>query len=124
MSQQNPSDEAQRPIPVAWRQTFREIVAALVATDYRLEAQVPSVEPVSTETAAQIRDYLRDYGATLVELPEATWESSVCIWAGGHWDVLVDLWTQEEGRSDLVLHAQVVETHPGISVIVHLVYVP
>ena len=124
MSQQSPSDEAQRPIPPAWRHTFREIVSALVAADYRLEAQIAGVEPVSIETATQIRDYLRDYGATLVELPEATWESSVCIWTGSHWDVIVDLWTQEEGRSDLVLHAQVVETQSDISVTVHLVYVP
>ncbi|GAA3914053.1 DUF7668 domain-containing protein [Luteimonas lutimaris] len=124
MSQQSPSDEVQRPIPTTWRHMFREIVAALVAADYRLEAQIPGVEPVSIETATQIRDYLSEYGATLVELPEATWESSVCIWTGSHWDVIVDLWTQEEGRSDLILHAQVVETQSGISVTVHLVYVP
>ena len=37
--------------------------------------------------------------------------------------LLIDLWSQEEGRSDLVLHAHVTDT-PGFSVKVHLVYVP
>ena len=113
----------QQPIPVSWRQTFRDIVAAFVAADYRLVAGVPGVEPVSAETAAQIQHYISDYGATLMALPEETWQSSVCIWAGNHWDTLIDLWTQDEGRSDLVLHAQVTET-PRFSVKVHLVYVP
>jgi hypothetical protein len=120
MSDENLSE--QRPIPIAWRQTFREIVGAFAATDYRL-TEIPGVEPVSTETAAQIQRYIADYGATLVPLPEESWESSVCIWAGNYWDTLIDLWTQEEGRSDLVLHAQVTEA-PSFSVKVHLVYVP
>jgi hypothetical protein len=121
------SDEStsqQQPVPIPWRQTFREIVAAFVAADYRLVSGVPGAEPVSAETAAQIQNCLRDYGATLVALPEETWLSSVCIWTGTHWDTLIDLWTQEEGPSDLVLHARVTDTHPGFSVKVHLVYVP
>ncbi|MBF6023964.1 DUF7668 domain-containing protein [Lysobacter niastensis] len=121
MSDESASEE--RPIPVAWRQTFREIVAAFVAADYRLVTGVPGVEPVSTETATQIHTYISDYGATLVALPEEAWESSVCIWMGSHWDTLIDLWAQEEGRSDLVLQARVTDI-PSFSVKVHLVYVP
>ncbi len=117
------TDESeQRPIPTHWRQTFREVVAAFVAADYRLR-EIPGVEPVSTETATQIQRYIRDYGATLTSLPDETWESSVCIWTGSHWDTLIDLWTQEEGRSDLVLHAHVTDA-PVFSVKVYLVYVP
>lgn len=111
----------QKGIPAHWRQTFREIVSAFVAGDYG--RTVSAVEPISIETAAQIRCYIRDYGATLVTLPEETWDSSVCIWTGAHWDTLIDLWTEEEGRSELVLHAQVSED-PTLAVKVHLVYVP
>ena len=121
MSDESPSK--QQPIPISWRQTFREIAAAFAAADYGLVAGVPGVEPISTETATHIQRYINDYGATLVALPEETWGSSVCIWTGHHWDALVDLWTQEEGRSDLVLHAHVTDT-PIFSVKVHLVYVP
>ena len=113
----------ERPIPSAWRQTFREIVACFVASDFQLKG-VAGVEPVTIETATQIQEYVRTYGATLVALPEETWESSVCIWSGDHWEALVDLWTQEEGRSDLVLHSRVADSAYGVTIAVQLVYVP
>lgn len=117
-------DEAERLIPSAWRPTFVRIVDALVRRDYRLQAGVPGVAPVSEDTAAHIRDYVQDYGATLAALPEESWETSLCHWTGSHWDALVDLWTEEEGRSDLVLEVRVRETDDGCLVNVHMVYVP
>jgi len=111
----------QKPIPAHWRQTFRDVVAAFVASDY--QRSIPGVRPLSAETASHIRRYILDYGTTLVALPEETWNSSVCSPSGDHWDALIDLWTREEGRSDLVLHAQVFE-NPTLSVEVYLVYVP
>lgn len=117
------NDSGEQPVPVAWRQTFRLIVAAFVVGDYRLVAGVPGVAPVPAETAAQIQSYIGDYGATLVALPEETWNFSVCAWTGSHWETLIDLWTQEEGRSDMALHARVTEA-PELLVEVHLVYVP
>lgn len=115
---------AERPIPTAWRGVLQEVVAAFVAGDYGLERGVANVEPVSPETALHIRNYLQDYGATLVALPETSWSSSVCIWYGQHWDALVDLWTREEGHSDLVLHVQVTDGSPHFTVKIYLVYVP
>jgi hypothetical protein len=67
------------PIPSAWRPVFREIVGAFVQRDYRLSAGVLGVAPVTNDTAAHIEKYIGDYGETLVELPEETWDSSVCI---------------------------------------------
>jgi hypothetical protein len=117
-------DEVERPIPTAWRGVLQDIVEAFVAGDYRLERGIASVEPVSTETAVRIAGNLRDFGATLVALPEATWISSVCIWFGDHWDALIDLWTRDEGPSDLVLHVRVADASPGFYFKIHLVYVP
>lgn len=85
---------------------------------------VPGVDPVSAATAEQVRDYLADYGATLVELPDHTWRTSVAQWMETHWDILVDLWTAEESRSDLVLEGKVVETSTGPRLTIHMVYVP
>ena len=59
-----------------------------------------------------------------VALPEETWNSSVCMWYGDHWDVLVDLWTQEEGPSDLVLSATVSEKEMVFVFAIQLVHVP
>jgi hypothetical protein len=99
-------------------------VSAFVRHDYCLSAGVAGVLPVSAETAEHIASYIRDYGETLVELPEDTWKSSSCIWMGESWDVLVDLWTQGEGRSDLVLSVQVKEAGSDFAVEVYMVYVP
>jgi hypothetical protein len=117
-------NETEGPIPKAWRETLSAIVEAFVAGDYGLEKGVANVAPISAETASRIREYLQDYGATLIALPDSTWGSSVCIWYGDHWDALVDLWTQEEGQSDLVLHVRVSEANPGFLIQIHLVYVP
>lgn len=116
--------EAQHPIADAWRPMLCEVVRRFVAGDYGLAQGIPGVEPVSAATAEQIRDYLADYGATLVELPDDTWQTSVAQWMEIHWDILVDLWTAEEGRSDLVLEGRVVETSAGPRLTVHMVYVP
>jgi hypothetical protein len=114
----------ERPIPSAWRPVFREIVRAFVRRDYRLSAGVPGVAPVTNDTAAHIAKYVENYGETLVELPEETWDSSVCIWLGDRWDALVDLWTRAEGRSDLVLSARIFESDMGFQFQIHMVYVP
>lgn len=114
----------QRPIPTAWRPVFGEIVRALAAKDYRLSRGIEGVAPVTAETAKQIESYIEDYGETLVELPESTWASSVCLWMGNDWDVLIDLWTKGEGRSDMVLSARVSESESGYLFRVEMVYVP
>ncbi len=117
-------ETTERPIPTAWRRPLRQIVDAFVIGDFGLDKGIDGVEPVSTDTASHIRSYVEDYGATLVALPEETWNSSVCIWYGDYWKALVDLWTQEEGRSDLALHVQVTEAGSGFKIEVYLVYVP
>lgn len=117
-------DDAQRPIPSAWRPVIKRIVDALARHDNRLGAGIPGVAPVSDETAAHIRDTVEDYGETLVPLPDDSWNTSVCMWTGHHWDVLVDLWTVGEGGSDLVLELKVVEGGDGYMVEIHMVYVP
>jgi hypothetical protein len=44
--------------------------------------------------------------------------------AGKRWETRVDLWTLEEGRSDLVLDGCISETEAGPSLTIHLAYVP
>lgn len=116
--------EAPYPIPGDWRPTFREIVRAFVEGDYALARGVPGVRPVSAETAEQMRWYVGDYGETLVTLPDDTWRTSECLWMWSFWDVFVDLWTAESGRSDMVLAARVFETDGGHEIDLHAVYVP
>ena len=117
-------EDGAHPVAGVWRPILSEIVRAFVRGDYELADGVPSVERVPAATAEQIKEYVADYGATLIELPEGTWETSCAQWMGNRWEVLVDLWTREEGRSDLVLHVDAAESGAGYRFKVHLVYVP
>src|SRR5688572_22352056 len=105
--------DAEHPVPSAWRPTLHAIVAAFVRGDFALATPLPEVEPIDPVLAAQLRANVAAYGETLVELSDDTWTTSVCQWMETHWDVLVDLWTDGEGHSDLVLHAEVFEADEG-----------
>ncbi len=74
--------------------------------------------------ADQILAYVTDYGETLAELPDDTWQSSVSQWMGTHWDILVDLWTVESGKSDLVLSGRVFESNGGYRFEIDSLHVP
>jgi hypothetical protein len=112
------------PIPSAWRPILKSIVDAFARGDYALKDGLSGVAPISEETAQQMRESIQDYGAKLIELPPQSWDTSVCIWMGNRWDALIDLWTEDEGRSDLVLEVDVSEADSGYVVAIYMVYVP
>jgi hypothetical protein len=115
----------EHPVATAWRPTFEAVVSAFVLGDFELSAGVRGVRPISLPDAESIRQSISDYGpVTLVELPEEAWLSSVAQWMGYRWEVLVDLWTAEEGRSDLVLDAYVYEIDEAFQFELNAVYVP
>lgn len=115
-------DEREYPVPSAWRPKLREIVAALHEHNYALEGVADVALPDGT--AELIAEIIQDYGCTITDLPDESWETSVCSWQVTNWDVLVDLFTVEEGRSDLVLQVNVGEQADRFVFKVSLVYVP
>lgn len=124
MAQAVKDENAEHPIATAWRPALREIVKSFVRGDFVLSARIDNVAPVPEGTARQIRDYIADYGETLVELPDETWATSVAQWNADFWSILVDLWTARSGRSDMVLDANVFKAGDGFRIEIHLVYVP
>jgi hypothetical protein len=121
LPEEDPDNE--RLVPTAWRATFEAVVEAFVRGDF--QPQLPQVDPVSESTAEHARSYVADYGEILVELTQETWETSVALWMGEQrWEVLVDLRTESEGRSDLVLHAFVTSAGEDHRVQIYMVYVP
>ena len=118
------NEEEELPIPHVWRSIFRNIVSAFVNKDYKLTSRVNNVNPISEGKAEQIKKYIEDYGEELIDLPEETWNSSVYICYGDYWNVLIDLFTKNEGLSDLVLNAEVREKDNDYFVDINLVYVP
>lgn len=117
-------DDEQHPVPPIWRPTLGRVVEALVAGDYALSRGITGVSLRTPDTAEQMRAYVADYGETLVTLPEATWDTSLSQWTGKHWEVLVDLFTEESRPSDLVMQVHVFPAGDAFRFEVHLVYVP
>ncbi|HEU4852916.1 MAG TPA: hypothetical protein VFT37_12255 [Telluria sp.] len=111
-------------IPSAWRETFSKIVEGLKQGDFNLVRQVPGVRPISPEDAARLARNIKCYGASVVSLPLETWETSTCQWMIGYWDALIDLYTVEEGASDLVLAVRVYEDGSNYQFEISSVHVP
>ncbi len=119
-------DAAQTAIPHAWRETLGAIVDSLLRGDLSIGEDLANVVPVPEDVSNQCRETVASYGSvTWIRLPEETWSTSVAMWQGNHWECLVDLWTAEEGRSDLVLEVTVTEDpETGFRFRPHLVYIP
>ena len=119
------SEESEGPVPHAWRATLEGVVSSMVRRDFVLASNLPAVESPSPRETRDLLHAVEDYGeVTLVPLPEDAWDTSVCSWRGDHWECLVDLWTEEEGRSDLVMSVNVIERDGTFRYSVNLVYVP
>lgn len=116
--------ESELPVPIEWRATLCEIVKSFVAKDYSLSSPLPMVTPISTVVSHHIESYISDYGEELSLLPEDTWNYSVYMWQGDYWVVLVDLWTNSEGHSDLVLNVRIYQSEGTFKFNVEMVYVP
>jgi len=118
-------DESEGPVPELWRPTFSAVVDSLVERAPTIGGGLPEVEPVPDAVREQCLSAVDNYrDVDLVPLPQETWKSSVTAWQGDHWLCLIDLWTEQEGRSDLVLEAEVRERTPGFRFTVTMVYVP
>jgi hypothetical protein len=111
-------------IPTVWRQTFVEIVEGLKVGDFDLVRHVRGVRPISAEDAARISGNIKRYGARLASLPVEAWQTSTCQWMIGYWDALVDLYSVEEGASDLALAVRVYEDGSDYAFEISSVHVP
>lgn len=115
----------QQVVPTAWRSTIKQIVLHIVEKEASLIPFIPNVRFAEHISESDLLRNIEAYEATLIALPEASWETSLCMWYGKHWDVLVDLWTKEEGRSDLILQLRVYETQSDrFCYELGLIYVP
>lgn len=111
------------PIPIVWRSTLCEIVDAFKAGDFQIKS-IQNVEPLNRENAEIIDESIKYYGDTLISLSDKTWETSIYRWMLYYWEVMVDLFTLNEGGSDLVLFVNVFEKENGYKFQVRSVHVP
>ncbi|WP_217495011.1 hypothetical protein [Marinomonas sp. FW-1] len=117
-------EDNQTPVPTVWRNTFRLIAEALKEGDFKLNLRVSDARSISAKDAAIITANIRDYGDQLIDLPDDTWSTSVCQWMLDYWEVYIDLFTANEGASDLVLAVRVYEDGTSYIYEVQSVHVP
>jgi hypothetical protein len=92
----------------------RSIVGMLVARDY---AGIERETEGQRLTAAELENGVAEYGRTLVMPPEHAFQKIdvVQVTAPGprRWSIRFDLWSAEEGRSDLSLEMTIIERADG-----------
>lgn len=103
-------EQNQQLIPNVWHGNILAIAEAIRNKDITKLNGINDVKPLSEEEMIRIQNNILDYGCQLDYLPDDTWNSSVCQWILGYWDVIVDLYTVEEGLSDLALSLRVYES--------------
>lgn len=121
-----PGEPSSSPIPDHWRPRLAAVVQRLVDKDYAGLARDGLVAYTSDPTDASIGEWIEAYPATLVPLPEEAWDYAErwrCVSDPNSWEVVIDLWTAEEGRSDLTLEAIVLERNGEVLVTVENVHV-
>ena len=116
-------DDEERQIPSAWRVTLTQIVEAFRRGDFVL-AGLANVMPLDPKEAMRISGNISAYGIQLGALPDSTWDTSICPWMDGHWDVLVDLFSSDGDESDLVAFCKVEEKSEQYEFTVDSVHVP
>jgi len=107
-------------VPARFRPALESIVERLAAGDL----QGLKRDGIDHRPDADLSLWIRDYGpagVTIAPLPEEAWASADAFpidGRPGQWAVVVDLWTREEGKSDLSMEATVTESPEGISVVI------
>jgi hypothetical protein len=107
-------------VPARFRPGLAAVVERLAAGDY----QGLKRDGIDPHPEADLSLWIRNYGtagATIVPLPEEAWASAEAVPVAarpGQWAVVLGLWTQEEGMSDLSVEATITESPDGISVVI------
>ena len=107
-------DDDEHPVPEEMRPRFRELTAAFVTGDFQLSRPaLDGVSQLDADTARFISEQIVAYGDNLASLSDEVWQRSAYRWMDGHWEFLIDLSTDREPVSDLVLHARLFDGPSG-----------
>ncbi len=113
-----------RPVPERWRPVIAGVVRRLAAGDYAGLVR-DGVAPASEgPDDLGFEHWVVEYPATVVDLPDDAWAFTDHQPTGEQdvWDVSVDLWTAEEGRSDLTLEGQVRDTGSAVTLCIKRIH--
>jgi hypothetical protein len=93
------------------KSTIAQLIYWLVTENY---VAIDSFSGGNRLSADELRDAVAQYGKKIVPLPPVMYESIDVILIKGcapkRWSVRVDLWTENEGRSDLSLECTLIDS--------------
>ncbi len=101
--------ESEGPIPSIWRPKLNEIVEAFANLNIEALNSIDGILTISQSEFQRVLENIEAYGDKLTQLDHEVWDTSVYIWMGKYWELLVDLTTLREVVSDLVLFVNVYE---------------
>ncbi len=109
-------------VPSKWRQALRDAVHQLIVGNYQALCRDGRAGRL---TADELHDAVTGYPATLVEIPDEAFElpEPIEYSDGSGWSLDLDLWTAEEGRSDLTLSVSIQERPEGIRLLIENLHV-
>ena len=117
--------EFQSPIPNIWRDCIIQIIEAFKDKDFGRLNTLPSVQCIDLAYASEIAENIDAYGAHLISLAEESWNTSVCIYMENEsWKAIIDLFTVEEGRSDLIIDLFIFKKENQFIFQINNIYVP
>ncbi|OTG97337.1 hypothetical protein B9T24_04245 [Acinetobacter sp. ANC 4654] len=117
--------EFQSPIPSIWKDCIIQIVEAFKDKDLARLNTLPSVQRIDLAYASKIAENIDAYGAHLMSLAEESWHTSVCIYMENEsWKAIIDLFTVEEGRSDLIIDLFIFKKENQFIFQINNIYVP
>lgn len=122
MVEKDPDNE--RPIPMAWRTDLKIITDSFVNNATPTALSFVKLTPMDDDSLNISLANIRDYPDEIGLLSEKSWETSIHIWMGRYWDILLDLTDANGGVSDLVLDGKMYEDVEGYIFKPHLIYVP
>lgn len=117
----NKTLDKEQPVPSEWRSTLKYIADEFVSGRAPQGNNIRAVEP---ETLKINVDNISDYPDTIGPLQDVTWSSSIHVWTGDHWEILLDLSTKDHQTSDLVLRLRVYDVNNQCEFEPGLIYVP
>jgi hypothetical protein len=109
------------PVPIGWRPALKQIADAFALGKV---PEAKTIKPVEPQLVRSNFKFIREYPVALGPLADRSWDTSVFVWADDHWEVLVDLSSEDGSRSDLVLHADIYEGAEGFEIEPGMIYVP
>ena len=101
--------ESEHAVRSAWRHALKGVVKSIQDKSFDFQNVEIKTSPLSPNEVTRIVANIEDYGCHLRELPDESWNTSVCSWQIDYWELLIDLFTEEEGLIDLALTLRVYE---------------